>query len=93
MQQIVNSQGSISEFIKLVNEQLKEAKEYRVTNRICKVKWKPKAKTLTLAELPINFDVVVIRVHHKWVYVSYFDQKDNLPQTGWIMKKYLNKPK
>ena len=93
VKQIINGQDSISDFIKIVNEQLKEAKEYRITNRICKVKLKPKVKTLTLTELPINFDVIVIQIHHKWVYVSYFDPKDNLPQTGWIMKKYLNQPK
>lgn len=93
IQQIDNNQGSILDYIKLVNEQLKEAKEYRITNRICNVKLKPKVKTDTLTKLPINFDVVVIQIHHKWVYVSYFDPKDNLPQTGWIMKKYLNKPK
>jgi hypothetical protein len=93
VQQIANNQGSILEYIKLVNEQLKEAKEYRITNRNCKVRLKPKVKTLILTKLPVNFDVIVIQIHHKWVYVSYFDPKDNLPQTGWIMKKYLNKPK
>jgi hypothetical protein len=93
VQEIANNQGSILVYIKLVNEQLKEAKEYRITNRICKVRLKPKVKTLILTKLPVNFDVVVIQIHHKWVYVSYLDPKDNLPQTGWIMKKYLNKPK
>lgn len=91
--QIANGQDSISDFILIVNEQLKEIKEYRTTNRICKVKLKPKAKTLTLTELPINFDVIIIQIHHKWVYISFFDPKDNLPQTGWIMKKHLSIPK
>ena len=91
--QIGIKQDSTVYFIQKITEQLKQAKENRITNRICKVKLKPNAKTLTLTKLPINFDVVVILIHHKWVYVSYFDPKDNLPQTGWIMKKYLNKPK
>ncbi len=91
--QIVDNQDSILDFIKVVNEQLKEAKEYRITNQICKVKLKGKVNTLTLTELPIDFEVIVIQVHHKWVYVSYFDPKDNLPQAGWIMKKYLSRPK
>lgn len=90
---ILKKQDTISKFIKNINQQLKEAKEYRITNRICKVKLKPKTRTYTLNNLPINFEVIVIQVHHKWVYVSYFDEKDNLPQTGWIMKKYLNRPK
>ncbi len=24
--------------------------------------------------------------------VSFFDPKDNLPQTSWILKKYIDKP-
>ena len=91
--QIGISQDSTIFFIQKITEQLKQAKEYRITNQICKVRLKPKVKTLILAKLPVNFDVVIIQIHHKWVYVSYFDPKDNLPQTGWIMKKYLNKPK
>jgi hypothetical protein len=89
----LKEQDSISKFIKHINQQLKEAKQYRITNRICKVKLKPKIRTLTLNKLPVNFEVIVIQIHHKWVYVSYFDKNDNLPQTGWILKKYLNKPK
>ncbi len=91
--QIGIKQDSTIFFIQQINEQLKQAKEYRITNKPCLVKLKPKSKTLTLTRLPIDFEVVIIQIHHKWVYVSYFDPKDNLPQTGWIMKKYLNNPK
>lgn len=91
--QIAIKQDSIIQFIGAVNEQLKSVKEYRITNRECKVKLKPKNKTLTVSKLPKDFELVVLQVNHKWVLVSYFDPKDNLPQTGWIMKKYLNKPK
>jgi len=91
--QIEIKQDSTIFFIQQINEQLKQVKEYRITNKPCLVKLKPKSKTLALTKLPIDFDVVIIQIHHKWVYVSYFDPKDNLPQTGWIMKKYLNKPK
>lgn len=73
--------------------ELKAEKEYRTTNRICKVMLKPKKKTLVLAVLPIDFDVIVLQVNHEWLYVSYLNQKDNLPQTGWVMKKYLSEPK
>lgn len=90
--QIAIKQDSIIQFIEAVNEELKNAKEYRVTKRQCDVKLKPKTKTLTVSKLPKDFELVVLQVHHKWVLVSYFDPKDNLPQTGWIMKKYLDKP-
>lgn len=72
---------------------LKTQKEYRTTNRICKVMLKPKSKTLVLATLPMDFDVIVLQVNHKWIYVSYTSPKDNLPQTGWVVKKYLSQPK
>jgi hypothetical protein len=91
--QIAIKQDSIIQFIEAVSEELKNAKEYRVTTRQCDVKLKPKTKTLTVSKLPKDFELVVLKVHHKWVLVSYFDPNDNLPQTGWIMKKYLDKPK
>lgn len=89
--QISIKKDSVLHFIRLVNKHLRQANEYRITNRTCEVKLKPKLKTLTLAKLPKDFEVIIIQIHHKWVYVSYFDPKDNLPQTGWIMKKYLNR--
>jgi len=90
--QINIKQDSISHFIQILSEQLKQTKDYRITNRICEVKLKPKTKTLTVSKLPKDFELVVLQVNHKWVLVSYFDPKDNLPQTGWIMKKYIDKP-
>lgn len=89
--QIAIKQDSIIQFIEAVNEQLKNTKEYRTTNRQCEVKLKPKTKTLTVSRLAKDFELVVLQVNHKWVLVSFFDPKDNLPQTGWIMKKYLEK--
>ncbi len=85
-------QDSVVHFIKLINNQLREANEHRLTNRVCLVKSKPKSKTLILATLPAKFEIIIIRVQHQWAYVSYFDPIDNLPQTGWVLKKYLVKP-
>ncbi len=45
-------QGSVIQVIGAMNEQLKIAKEYRITNRHCDVKLKPKTKTLTVSKLP-----------------------------------------
>lgn len=92
IKQINIKQDTVFHYIQLVNEQLRQANEYRITDKVCEVKLKPKLKTITLTKLPTDFEVIVIRIHHKWVYVSYFDPKDNLPQTGWIMKKYLDIP-
>jgi hypothetical protein len=89
---IVFKQDSIIQFLFAVNEQLKIANEYRTTNRECDVKLKPKKKSFTVSRLPIKFELVVLQVNNKWLLVSFFDPKDNLPQTGWIMKKYLDKP-
>jgi hypothetical protein len=90
--QISIKQDSIIHFIQILSEELIQTEDYRITNRICEVKLKPKKKTMTVSKLPKDFELVVLQVNHKWVLVSYFDPKDNLPQTGWIMKKFLDKP-
>jgi hypothetical protein len=92
LHKIATKQDSIRQLIGAVNEQLKIAKEYRITNQGCEVMLKPKTKTLIVSKLPKDFELIVLQVNHKWILVSYYDPKDNLPQTGWILKKYLNKP-
>jgi hypothetical protein len=82
----------INDQFKLYESKLKEEKELRITQRECKVLIKPKMKSIVIERLPCGFEIVVLQVNHKWVYVSYFSPKDNLPQTGWIMKKYLSSP-
>lgn len=75
------------------DEKLKQQKEYRITNRECNVYLKPKTKTVILAKLEKNFELVILNINHKWIYVSYLNPNDGLPQTGWIMKKYTEKTK
>ncbi len=82
----------IKEQFTIYEKKLKEDKEFRIISRECKVMSKPRLKSLVIEKLPIDFELTVLQVKHKWIYVSYFDPKDNLPQTGWIMKKYLDKP-
>lgn len=82
----------IKEQFGIYEKKLKEDKEFRITSRVCKVMSKPRLKSLVIEKLPIDFEVTVLQVNHKWVYASYFSPVDNLPQTGWIMKKYLDKP-
>ena len=79
--------------LQAIELKFKEHNEYRTTNRITQVMLKPKTKTIILNKLPKGYDVVVLQVSHKWVYISYTNPKDNLLETGWILKKYLNKVK
>ena len=44
-----------------------------------------------VASLPKNFDVIILQINHKWAFISYINPKDNLMETGWVMKKYLDK--
>ncbi|WP_091256142.1 hypothetical protein [Flavobacterium omnivorum] len=85
---LVNFERKIQQYIEV---KLKEVKEYRTTNRVSKVMLKPKTKTIIVASLPKNFDVIVLQINHKWAFVSYINPKDNLMETGWVMKKYLDK--
>lgn len=77
----------------IYEKKLKKDKEFRITRRVCKVMSKPRFKSFEIEKLPVDFEVTVLQVNHKWIYVSYFSPSDNLPQTGWMMKKYLDKPK
>jgi hypothetical protein len=79
--------------LQAIELKLKDHKEYRVTNCISKVMFKPRAKTMVVTSLPKGYEVVVLEINHKWAFVSYRNPKDNLTETGWIMKKYLNKNK
>jgi hypothetical protein len=82
----------IKEQFGIYEKKLKEDKEFRITSKDCKVMSKSRLKSLVIEKLPTDFDVTVLQVNHKWVYVTYLSPIDNLPQTGWIMKKYLDKP-
>jgi hypothetical protein len=74
-------------------QKLKEQKEYRVTSRKCKIFSKPKLKSIVITNIEKGFEFVVLNVKHKWIYVSYLNPNDNLPETGWIMKKYTERIK
>ena len=85
---IINSERRIQKAIEL---KFKKVKECRTTNRVSNVMLKPKTKTILITSLPKGFDVIILQVNHKWVLVSYTNPKDNLIETGWLMKKYLDK--
>lgn len=85
---LVNFERKIQQSLEL---KLKQIKQYRTTNRVSKVMLKPNSKTINITSLPKGFDVIVLQINHKWVFVSYINPKDNLMETGWVMKKYLDK--
>lgn len=92
----VTKQDLIEFQTKIISEivsKLKEQKEYRITRTKCFVMLKPKSKTLVVDTLPVDIEVVVLQTYHKWVFVSYVDIDSNFPKTGWVVKKYLDKPK
>lgn len=88
---LATKQDSLVQLVRRLSEELKQVKEFRITNIACEVRLKPQARTIVLARLPKDFEVEVISIHHKWIFVSFFHPIDNLPQTGWIKKKYLEK--
>jgi hypothetical protein len=55
--------------------------------------FKPKLKSFLVTTLPNGFDVVVLQSNHKWILISYSNPNDNMPETGWALKKYFNQPK
>jgi hypothetical protein len=81
-----------TKIIESITYKLKDLKEVKKTNRKCKVLLKPTNHTLVIEILPKDFEVVSLQINHKWIYVSYLSSKDNLPKTGWILKKYLDRP-
>lgn len=82
----------IKQQFNLFERKLRGNNECRTTNRKCKVMSKPTIKSMIIDTLPRDFEIVVLQVHHKWIYVSYSSPKVNLPQTGWLLKKYCDKP-
>jgi hypothetical protein len=55
----------------------------------CKLLLKPKKKSLIIRRLHQGCRVVIIHKAHKWAYISCTSPLDGLPQTGWVLKKYL----
>jgi len=62
----------------------------RITNRKCKVFLKPRLKSCQVMIAMPNSKLSIINTRGKWVMVTCLD-RDSLPVTGWILKKYLSK--
>ena len=79
--------------LRSIEDKLKDHKEYRITTSISKVYLKPRTKSIVIGTLHKNIEVIILQTRHKWIYVSFTDPKDNYSQTGWMLKKYVSKPK
>lgn len=83
----------IEQFKKEVYEKLEtkltEHRDSSLTNRPCLVRNKPLPRSKPFTRLPENCSVVILSIKHKWAYISYINPKDNLAETGWVLKKYL----
>jgi hypothetical protein len=71
-----------------INEQV----EYQVERKVA-LKLKPKNCSTTMVTLEIGEKVKLIRLSHKWIYVEYHDEEEDLPVYGWANKKYLKRIK
>lgn len=67
--------------------------EYSSLKQSCAVSLKPKNKSYILSQLPKDYNVIVLNTNHQWLFISYSNPKNGLTETGWILKKYLNKAK
>lgn len=67
-----------------------ESRYSLLTNRLCKVRLKPQHKSFLVTILPRNTSVLVIAKKGKWAFISYESQPDDIPKTGWVLKKYLS---
>lgn len=75
------------------SSKLTENKEYSSIGQSCAVSVKPKNNSYIITKLPKDYNVIVLNTNHQWLFISYNNPKDGLTQTGWILKKYLNKTK
>jgi len=79
---------SYKEQLKRIEDKLDQRNESRVTNRQCRVMLKPNLKSIVITVLPMGFEISILNENHKWLYVSFINPDDGLPQTGWVLKKY-----
>ena len=56
----------------------------------CRIRMKPKSRSLIIYTLPPFTQVNIIETNHKWIKITYKENPEALPITGWILKKYTN---
>jgi hypothetical protein len=83
----------IQKLIDYADERFKEALAkagFKAETRItCHLRYKPSSKSKCMFCIKPGEIVHIIESNHKWVRVSVIDSLDNLPITGWVMRKHL----
>jgi hypothetical protein len=88
-QQIVDLRKDI---IKTYYDNINTFSPTRITQKKCRLLLKPRLKSRKLMIVLPNKMLSVINTKGKWVLVTCLD-KDSLPVTGWVLKKYLVRSK
>ena len=87
--QILQLQNSIID-IKTIVDNFNNS---RIIIRNVKIYDSPKAKKKSIDSLLANTNVREIDSISKWILISYYNNKEDFPKTGWIMKKYSKRIK
>ncbi|MBS4065284.1 MAG: SH3 domain-containing protein [Chitinophagaceae bacterium] len=87
------TQEDIQNLMEFTNKRLEESlsiagikAEARIANHL---RLKPNSKSKCLFCIKPGETVHIIESNHKWVRVTVIDPSDNLPLTGWVMRKHL----
>lgn len=77
-----------SDIKKLVDSALNDQVRNGFTRIAINLYLKPSGKSLCLARVGQHEKIHILFIHHKWAQVTFID-KDGLPATGWVLKKYI----
>jgi hypothetical protein len=55
----------------------------------CHLRYNPSQKSKGFFQIKVGEIVHIIETRHKWARIAVTDRTDNLPITGWVLKKYL----
>ena len=79
-----------SKLIELYHDNINRYTPIRIVRRKCKLYLKPRLKSHVVLIILHSQKLSVINSRGKWIMVTCLD-KDSLPVTGWVLKKYLSK--
>lgn len=82
-----------SDIFDLLEKEFEAVGDSVMIERECIVRIKPIKNAPIIEFLPPCTFVSKLDTHHKWAYVGYKSPMDSLVQHGWVLKKYLSKPK
>lgn len=92
-QEQIVSKDDIQGLITTIDERFRNALDeagLKAKARIsCHLRYKPNAKSKCLLCVQAGESVHIIESNHKWVRIAVIDPSDNLPITGWVLRKHL----